>query len=72
MQPFRACPQDLSTGTPIPLFRLWREDLCEKEEVLLKSSRPNDLAAKIAHAERGLDDEDEEMDEDDEDADDDE
>jgi twitching motility protein PilT len=53
------------------LFRLWREDLCEKEEVLLKSSRPNDLAAKIAHAERGLDDEDEEggddEDEDDED-----
>ncbi|HSQ54259.1 MAG TPA: PilT/PilU family type 4a pilus ATPase [Gemmata sp.] len=42
------------------LFRLWREDLCEKEEILLKSSRPTELAAKIAHAERGLDDEDEE------------
>jgi len=41
------------------LFRLWREDLCEKEEVLLKSSRPTELAAKIAQAERGLDDEDE-------------
>src|SRR5262245_49863838 len=41
------------------LFRLWREDLCEKEEILLKSSRPTELAAKIAQAERGLDDEDE-------------
>src|SRR5207237_7042921 len=39
------------------LFRLWREDLCEKEEILLKSSRPTELAAKIAQAERGLDDE---------------
>ena len=42
------------------LFRLWKDDLCEKEEVLLKSSRPTELAAKIAHAERGLDDEDDE------------
>jgi twitching motility protein PilT len=41
------------------LFRLWREDLVEKEEVLLKSSRPTELAAKIAQAERGLDDDDE-------------
>ena len=48
------------------LFRLWREDLCEKEEVLLKSSRPTELAAKIAQAERGLD-EDEEFESDEED-----
>ncbi|VTU00484.1 twitching motility protein : Twitching motility protein OS=Planctomyces brasiliensis (strain ATCC 49424 / DSM 5305 / JCM 21570 / NBRC 103401 / IFAM 1448) GN=Plabr_2546 PE=4 SV=1: T2SE [Gemmataceae bacterium] len=55
------------------LFRLWKDDLCEKEEVLLKSSRPTELAAKIAAAERGaLDDEDEEGgDEDEEDDDDD-
>ena len=60
------------------LFRLWKEDLCDKEEVLLKSSRPTELAAKIAQAERGLYDEDEEgvsdeemEDEDDEDDDDD-
>src|SRR5437764_14718908 len=47
------------------LFRLWKEDLCDKEEVLLKSSKPNELAAKIAQAERGMmDDEDEEGDED--------
>ena len=59
------------------LFRLWKEDLCDKEEVLLKSSRPTELAAKIAQAERGLYDEDEEgvsdeeMEDEDEDEDDD-
>ncbi|WP_439622741.1 type IV pilus twitching motility protein PilT [Gemmata sp.] len=57
------------------LFRLWKDDLCEKEEVLLKSSRPTELAAKIAAAERGaLDDEEEgdgEEEEEDEDEDDD-
>ncbi len=48
------------------LFRLWREDLCDKEEVLMKANRPNELAAKIAQAERGLeDDEDEEYDDED-------
>jgi twitching motility protein PilT len=59
------------------LFKLWREDLCEKEEVLLKSSKPAELAAKIAQAERGLledeefeDDEDADYDDDDEDDDD--
>ena len=50
------------------LFRLWKDGLCDKEEVLLKSSKPNELAAKIAQAERNeLDD----ADEDDEDEDDD-
>ena len=50
------------------LFRLWKEDLCEKEEVLLKSSRPAELAAKIAAAERGmLEDEENEDDDDDDD-----
>jgi twitching motility protein PilT len=49
------------------LFRMWKEDLCDKEEILLKSSRPTELAAKIAQAERGMeDDEDEEGDEDEE------
>jgi twitching motility protein PilT len=50
------------------LFRLWKEGLCDKEEVLLKSSRPNELAAKIEAAERGMEEdeeyEDEEYDED--------
>ncbi|CAN5190739.1 type IV pilus twitching motility protein PilT [soil metagenome] len=48
------------------LFRLWKEDVCDKEEVLLKSSKPAELAAKIAQAEKGFaDDEDEEGDDDD-------
>ncbi len=50
------------------LFRLWKEGLAEKEEVLLKSSKPQELAAKIALAERGaFEEEDEEYDEDDDD-----
>ena len=53
------------------LFRHWRAGTCEKEEVLLKSSRPNDLAARIAMAERGELDEDDDaeaaMDDEDED-----
>jgi twitching motility protein PilT len=55
------------------LFRLWKDGLCDKEEVLLKSSKPNELAAKIAQAERNeLDDEDDDNgDEDDDDEDDD-
>jgi twitching motility protein PilT len=36
------------------LFRLWREGLVEKEEILLKTSKPQELAAKIAAAERGV------------------
>ncbi len=57
------------------LFRLWKDDLCEKEEVLLKAAKPSELAAKIAQAERGMMDdvefEDEEIDDDDEDEEDD-
>ena len=52
------------------LFRLWKEQLVEKEEALLKASKPAELAAKIAAAERGTL-EDEENDEDDDDDDDD-
>ena len=58
------------------LFKLWKEGLCEKEEVLQRSSRPAELAAKIALAERGQledeedeDEEDDDMDEDEEDED---
>lgn len=46
------------------LFRLWKEGLCDKEEVLLKSQKPAELAAKIAQAEKGFEDEDEEYDDD--------
>jgi twitching motility protein PilT len=41
------------------LFKLWKEGLAEKEEVLLRASKPQELAAKIAQAERGVFDEDE-------------
>jgi twitching motility protein PilT len=54
------------------LFRLWKDGLVEKEEVLMRSAKPADLAAKIAQAERGeFEDEDEEYDEDEDDYDDD-
>jgi twitching motility protein PilT len=60
------------------LFRLWKEDICEKEECLLKAAKPAELAAKIAQAEKGFeedeeyeDDEDDYDDEDDDDDDDD-
>jgi twitching motility protein PilT len=57
------------------LFRLWREGLCDKEEVLLKSQKPAELADRIRSAEEGAiddDDEDEEEDEDEDDEDEDE
>jgi twitching motility protein PilT len=60
------------------MFKLWRDGLVEKEEVLMRSSKPNELAAKITNYEKGLyeedeydDDEDEEEDDDDQDEDDD-
>ncbi len=54
------------------LFRLWRNGICEKEEVLLKSSKAHELAARILQAERGeLDDEDDDEDEDEDEDDDD-
>ena len=52
------------------LFRHWRNGLVEKEEALLKSQRPNELAARIALIERGeLEEDDDEEDEEEEDAD---
>ncbi len=50
------------------LFRLWKDDKVAKEEVLLKSSKPQELAARILQAERGdLEDEDQEDEDEDED-----
>jgi twitching motility protein PilT len=53
------------------LFKLWKAGICLKEDVLLKSSKPMDLAKRIAQAERGELDEEEDEDEDDDDDDDD-
>jgi twitching motility protein PilT len=58
------------------LYRLWKDGIVDKEEVLLKTSKPQELAAKIAMAEKGLlddeeeEEEDEDLDEDEEDQDD--
>jgi twitching motility protein PilT len=39
------------------LFRLWKEQKCSKQDVLAKANSPDELAARIANAERGLFDE---------------
>lgn len=52
------------------LYRLWRTNTVEKEEVLLKSQKPAELAARILQAERGELDADEDEDDADEDEDD--
>jgi len=36
------------------MFKLWREGLVEKHEALLKANNPEELASKIARAERGM------------------
>ncbi|HUT14086.1 MAG TPA: type IV pilus twitching motility protein PilT [Thermoguttaceae bacterium] len=36
------------------MFKLWRDGLVEKTEVLFRSNNPEDLAGKIAAAERGM------------------
>jgi twitching motility protein PilT len=46
------------------LFLHWKNGLVEKEECLLRSSHPAQLAARIARVERGESDEDEDLDED--------
>src|SRR5262245_45020232 len=54
------------------LFRLWKADIVSKEDVLGKSPKPADLAARILAAERGDLEEDEDEDDDDDDEDEDE
>jgi twitching motility protein PilT len=50
------------------LFKLWKDGLVEKEEILLRSPKPAELAARIAQAEKGIFDEqgEEEVEEDEE------
>ncbi len=36
------------------MFKLWRQGLVEKKDILIKANSPDELAAKIARAERGL------------------
>jgi twitching motility protein PilT len=49
------------------LFRLWRDGIVEKEHVLERTSKPNELSAKIANYERTGHYEDEDLDEEEED-----
>lgn len=42
------------------LFKLWKDGLCETREVLMKSNAPDDLASRIAQAERGMFEDDDE------------
>jgi twitching motility protein PilT len=51
------------------LFKLWKEGLVDKEEILGRTSKPVELAAKIAAYEKGLLDEDEEFEDEEEDED---
>jgi twitching motility protein PilT len=56
------------------LFRLWKDNICDKEECLSRANRPAELAAKMAAYEKGIledGDEDEYEDDDDDDEDDD-
>jgi twitching motility protein PilT len=55
------------------LFNLWKDGLCEKEEILLRSSKATELAARISQAEKGIfEEEGEEIEDEDEDDEDDE
>jgi twitching motility protein PilT len=46
------------------LFDLWKNGLCEEDDVVTKSNQPGELKARIARAKRGLLDEAPEEDED--------
>ena len=43
------------------LFNLWRNQICAKQDVLAKATSADDLAARIANAERGLFDDEEDV-----------
>src|SRR5947209_11005591 len=54
------------------LFKLWREGVVEKEDILMRTSKPAELAAKVAAYEKGILEEDEDMEDEEEDEDEDE
>ncbi|QDU53042.1 type IV pilus twitching motility protein PilT [Gimesia panareensis] len=47
------------------LFNLWRDGLCEEEDVVIRSNNPGELKAKIAMAKKGLLEDDDDEDDDD-------
>jgi twitching motility protein PilT len=36
------------------MFRLWRQGLVEKKEIMFRANNPDDMAMRIAKAERGI------------------
>jgi len=48
------------------LFKLWRDGVCDKEECLLRSNKPAELAARMAQYEKGIMEEEDELEDDDE------
>lgn len=46
------------------LFDLWKQDLCEKDDVIRKAIKPQELRARIEAAESGMEEEEEEEDDD--------
>ena len=54
------------------MFKLWKEGLVEKEDILMRTSKPAELAAKVAAYEKGILEEDEDMEDEEEDEDEDE
>lgn len=52
------------------LYNLWKAELCEEEDVIMKSNLPGELKARIERAKRGILDDEMDDDEDDEDDDD--
>ena len=54
------------------LFDLWRKQLCEEKDVVMKSNNPAELKQRIANFKKGIISDDEDGDEDDEDEDEDE
>ena len=36
------------------MFKLWKDGVVEKRDILIKANAPDELATKIARAERGL------------------
>ncbi|MBX9790776.1 MAG: type IV pilus twitching motility protein PilT [Pirellulales bacterium] len=43
------------------LFKLWKSGICAKEEVMMKSNKPDELQVRIARAEKGLMEEEDEQ-----------
>ena len=48
------------------LFKLWKNGLCEEQDIIMKSNHPGELKARLERAKRGLFDDEPGADEDEE------